>query len=55
MIELREDVEKALEAKFDQTAFHDFLLRQGPLPPDLLRRAVMEEFVPARLGPSPRS
>lgn len=48
LIELREDVEKALGAKFDQTAFHDFLLRQGPLPPDLLRRAVTEEFVPSQ-------
>lgn len=50
LIELREDVEKALGSKFDQIAFHDFLLRQGPLPPDLLRQAVMEEFVPSQRG-----
>ncbi|MEO8432094.1 MAG: DUF885 domain-containing protein [Acidobacteriota bacterium] len=50
LIELREDTEKALGAKFQQTDFHDFLLRQGPLPPDLLRRAVMEEFIPSRGG-----
>jgi uncharacterized protein (DUF885 family) len=50
LIELREDVQKALGARFDQTAFHDFLLLQGPLPPDLLRRAVMEEFVPSQGG-----
>jgi uncharacterized protein (DUF885 family) len=44
LIELREDTEKVMGAKFNQTEFHDFLLRQGPLPPDLLRRAVMEDF-----------
>jgi hypothetical protein len=26
--------------------FHDFLLSQGLLPPDLMRKAVLEEFVP---------
>ena len=30
----------------DQKKFHDFLLAQGLLPPDLMRKAVMEEFVP---------
>ncbi len=48
LIELREDTDKALGAKFNQKEFHDFLLRQGPLPPDLLRRAVLEEFVPSQ-------
>jgi uncharacterized protein (DUF885 family) len=46
LIELREDTEKALGAKFNQKAFHDFLLAQGLLPPDLMRKAVMEDFVP---------
>ena len=37
----------ALGAKFDQKKFHDFILGQGLLPPDLMRKAVLEEFVPA--------
>jgi hypothetical protein len=34
--------------KFDQKKFHDFILAQGLLPPDLMRQAVMENFVPAQ-------
>jgi hypothetical protein len=26
--------------------FHDFILGQGLLPPDLMRKAVLEDFVP---------
>jgi uncharacterized protein (DUF885 family) len=51
LIELREDTEKALSAKgvkFDQKNFHDFILAQGLLPPNLMRQAVMEQFVPAQ-------
>jgi len=48
LIELREECEKALGPKFKQKEFHDFLLAQGLLPPDLMRQAVMEEFVPSR-------
>ena len=48
LIELREECEKALGPKFEQKEFHDFLLAQGLLPPDLMRQAVMEEFVPSR-------
>jgi uncharacterized protein DUF885 len=48
LIQLREETEKALGSKFNQKAFHDFLLAQGLLPPDLMRRAVMEEFVPSQ-------
>jgi uncharacterized protein (DUF885 family) len=48
LIELREDAEKALGGKFNQKAFHDFLLAQGLLPPDLMRKAVMEDFVPTQ-------
>jgi Bacterial protein of unknown function (DUF885) len=47
LIALRKEVEAALGAKFDQKKFHDFILAQGLLPPDLMRKAVMEEFVPA--------
>jgi hypothetical protein len=46
LIALRKEVETALGAKFDQKKFHDFILAQGLLPPDLMRKAVMEEFVP---------
>ena len=46
LLKLRKDTEAALGPKFDQKKFHDFLLAQGLLPPDLMRRAVMEEFVP---------
>ncbi len=51
LIDLREDTEKALSAKgvkFDQKKFHDFILAQGLLPPNLMRQAVMEQFVPAQ-------
>lgn len=51
LLALRRDTENALSAKgakFDQKTFHDFILAQGILPPDLIRRAVMDEFVPAQ-------
>jgi uncharacterized protein (DUF885 family) len=51
LISLRQETEKALSAKgvkFDQKKFHDFILAQGLLPPDLMRNAVLEEFVPAQ-------
>jgi uncharacterized protein (DUF885 family) len=48
LLELRKDTEAALGPKFDQKKFHDFLLAQGLLPPDLMRKAVMEDFVPAQ-------
>ena len=46
LIALRKDAEKALGNKFDQKKYHDFILAQGLLPPDLLREAVMQVFVP---------
>lgn len=45
LLALRKDAEAALGAKFDQKRYHDFILAQGLLPPDLLRDAVTEEFV----------
>ncbi len=45
--QLRKDTEAALGPKFDQQKFHDFILAQGLLPPDLMRKAVMEDFIPA--------
>jgi uncharacterized protein (DUF885 family) len=46
---LRTQTELALRDDFDQQAFHDFILAQGMLPPDLLKQAVMEEFVPSQI------
>jgi uncharacterized protein (DUF885 family) len=48
LIALRKDTEAALGAKFNQKKFHDFILAQGLLPPDLMRKAVMEQFVPSQ-------
>jgi uncharacterized protein (DUF885 family) len=48
LIALRKDTEAALGAKFNQKKFHDFILAQGLLPPDLMRKAVMEHFVPSQ-------
>jgi uncharacterized protein (DUF885 family) len=45
LLELRKDVESKMGARFDQQKFHDFVLAQGLLPPDLLRKAVMQDFV----------
>jgi uncharacterized protein (DUF885 family) len=46
LLALRKDTEGALGAKFNQKKFHDFILAQGLLPPDLMREAVMNVFVP---------
>jgi uncharacterized protein (DUF885 family) len=48
LLQLRKDTQAALGPKFNALKFHDFLLAQGLLPPDLLRKAVMEEFVPSQ-------
>jgi uncharacterized protein (DUF885 family) len=48
LIALRKDTEAALGTKFNQKKFHDFILAQGLLPPDLMRKAVMEDFVSKR-------
>jgi hypothetical protein len=50
LMELRAETERALGPRFDRKAYHDFLLAQGLLPPSLLRKAVMEEFIPGQLG-----
>ena len=47
MLETRQRAELALGGRLDRQRFHDFILAQGLLPPDLRLRAVMEEFVPA--------
>jgi uncharacterized protein (DUF885 family) len=45
LLAIRKSAEQALGPKFNQQRFHDFILSQGLLPPDLLRKAVMDEFV----------
>jgi hypothetical protein len=45
LLEIRQSAEKALGPKFNGQRFHDFILSQGLLPPNLLRKAVMENFV----------
>jgi Bacterial protein of unknown function (DUF885) len=48
LLALRKEAEGALGARFSQHEFHDFILSQGLLPPDLMRRAVLEEFLPSQ-------
>ncbi|MFC5458588.1 DUF885 domain-containing protein [Massilia niabensis] len=48
LMETRQAAEVALRGRFDRQKFNDFVLAQGLVPPALLRKAVMEEFVPAQ-------
>jgi uncharacterized protein (DUF885 family) len=48
LMETRQAAQLALREKFDRMAFNDFVLAQGLMPPALLRKAVMDEFVPSR-------
>jgi uncharacterized protein (DUF885 family) len=48
LMETRQAAEVALRGKFDRQAFNDFVLAQGLVPPKVLRKAVMQEFVPSR-------
>jgi uncharacterized protein (DUF885 family) len=48
LLSLRQEVEAALGQKFNQKKFHDFILDQGLLPPDLMRKAVLADFVPSQ-------
>ena len=50
-LSLRGQVELALGDRFDARSYHDFVLDQGLLPPDLLKEAVMQQYVPSRLKP----
>jgi uncharacterized protein (DUF885 family) len=52
IIALRKEAEAALGTSFNQKKFHDFILAQGLLPPDLMRQAVMEDFVPGQKTPA---
>jgi hypothetical protein len=48
LLALRQEAETALGQKFNAGAFHDFIIAQGLLPPDLLRKAVLNDFVPSQ-------
>lgn len=50
LIDLRIATELALGEKFDRQAFNDFLVGQGLLPPELLAKAVREQFIPAQMA-----
>jgi uncharacterized protein (DUF885 family) len=41
---LRAEIEKSLGPKFDAQDFHDAVIEQGTLPPDLLREAVLAKL-----------
>ena len=45
LMALRTEVELRMRDRFNQREYHDFLLEQGLLPPDILRQAVMEGYV----------
>ncbi len=47
LLELRAEVERKLGNRFNQQQFHDFILAQGLLPPDLLKKAVVAQFASA--------
>jgi uncharacterized protein (DUF885 family) len=44
LMRLRTEVEIAMGKDFNQREFHDYILEQGLLPPDLLRAAVLAKF-----------
>jgi hypothetical protein len=46
-VALREEIEALLGDAFDPCAFHDYILDQGLIPPDALRRAVLARFAPS--------
>lgn len=46
---LRASTELRLQDRFNQQEFHDFLLAQGLLPPEVLSKAVRENFIAPRL------
>jgi uncharacterized protein (DUF885 family) len=45
LMSLRTEVELRMRDRFNQREFHDFILAQGLLPPDILRQAVLQDFV----------
>jgi hypothetical protein len=48
LLEIRAIAERELGPNFDRKRFNDFVLGQGVVPPRLLRKAVLDEFVPSQ-------
>jgi uncharacterized protein (DUF885 family) len=44
ILELRETAEKQLGSRFELLTFHDTILAQGLLPPDLMKKAVLAQL-----------
>ena len=42
---IRARAEMALGDRFDELSYHDFIVSQGLLPPEVLEQAVLEEYV----------
>jgi uncharacterized protein (DUF885 family) len=49
---IRARTEIALGRRFDARSYHDFVMSQGLVPPDLLEKEVLERYVPSR-APAP--
>lgn len=49
LLALRASTEMRLKDRFSAREFHDFILAQGLLPPEVLSNSVMEDFVTPRL------
>ena len=47
---LRAKTELALGKQFNVQAYHDFIIHEGLLPPELLEKAVAADFVPEQKG-----
>ncbi len=48
IMQLRGETEVKLGQAFDRQKFNDFILSQGLLPPDLMKKAVDEQFIPSQ-------
>jgi hypothetical protein len=48
LMSLRGETEVKLGQAFDRQKFNDFILSQGLLPPDLMKKAVDEQFIPSQ-------
>ena len=48
LLQIRQKAEIALGGRFDRMRFNDFILGQGMLPPRLLEKSVMEQFIPSQ-------
>ena len=51
LMALRTEVELRMRDAFNQREYHDFLLAQGVLPPEILRAAVLENYVAPAIPP----